>query len=52
VVTPEGKVKSLERSLFAVWDGIDSEYPQLDYGLTKKQMDVYEEYLEKESLCK
>lgn len=51
-ITPEGKVKSLERRLFAVWDAIDPKYPQLDFGLTKKQMDVYEEYLEKKSLSK
>ena len=52
VITPEGKVKRLERSLFAVWDAINAKYSQLDYDLTKKQMDVYEEYLEKESLRK
>ena len=52
VITPDGKVKRLERRLFDVWDAIDPEYPRLDCGITKKQMDVYEEYLEEESLCR
>ena len=52
VITPEGKVKRLEQSLFTVWDAIDPGYPHLDYGLTRKQMDVYAEYLEEESLRK
>lgn len=52
VITPEGKVKSLKRCLFTAWDSIDPKYPQLDYGLTKKQNDVYQEYLEKEILRK
>lgn len=45
VITPEGKIKRLERSLFTVWDAMDPKYPQPDYVISKKQMDVYEEYL-------
>jgi hypothetical protein len=52
VITPDGKVKSLERRLFTVLDAMDPKYPQPDCGISKKQMDVYEGYLKEESLCK
>lgn len=44
VVTPEGKVKWIERRLFAVLDVVEPNNPQLNYVLTKTQEDIYAEY--------
>ena len=47
VVTPEGKVKRLERHLFEPEVVVDSTAGQLNPGLTKIQMDIQRKYFDK-----
>ena len=44
VVTPEGKIRQLERHLFGAQDVADPEDIQWRQRLTEKQVDIYETY--------
>ncbi len=44
LITPEGKVKRLDRHLFGPQVAVDSKNRRLDFNLTKTQMDKYAEY--------
>jgi len=44
VITPEGKVKSLERRLFGPQVSVENGFSDLDRRLTQRQLDKYGEY--------
>jgi hypothetical protein len=44
LITPEGKVKRLDRHLFGSQVAVDAKKQQLNLNLTKTQMDKYVEY--------
>ena len=44
VITPEGKVKSLERRLFGPQVRVENGFSDLDRRLTQRQLDKYGEY--------
>lgn len=46
VITPEGKVKRLERRLFEPRVAVEPEHTPWVHALTKPQIDIYEKYLE------
>ncbi len=46
LITPEGKVKRLERHLFEPKVAVDPNEPQWNLNLTKTQMDKYAKYAE------
>lgn len=46
VITPEGKVKHLERNLFEPIDTVDPEDTRWMYHLTRLQREKYAEYIE------
>ena len=45
VITPEGKVKRLERRLFEPLVAVEPEDTPWGHALTKTQMDIYEKYV-------
>ncbi len=44
VITPEGKLKRLERCLFAALDFVDPDEAVRNKRLTKKQVEAYSEF--------
>lgn len=46
LITPEGKVKRLERNLFGPQDTVDPKDTLWVHNLTKTQMDKYKDYLD------
>ncbi|MBW2604953.1 MAG: hypothetical protein JRE28_11670 [Deltaproteobacteria bacterium] len=46
VITPQGKVKRIERNLFVRQDTVSAKDAPSDYNLTKTQTDKYHEYFD------
>jgi hypothetical protein len=44
LITPEGKVKRLNRNLFDTQIAVDSSNQSMSFNLTKSQMEKYNEY--------
>ena len=47
LITPEGKVRRLERCLFGPLNIVDPKKPRWRHGLTELQLKKYEEYFDK-----
>ena len=47
LITPEGKVRQLERRLFGPLDIVDPKKPRWRHKLTELQLKKYEEYFDK-----
>ena len=47
LITPEGKLRRLERRLFDPLDIVDPNKPRLRHRLTELQLKKYEEYFDK-----
>jgi len=48
VVTPEGKIKRLERRLFDIQEVVDPQKARLNRNLTQPQVAVYSDYFREE----